>query len=42
MTAAVKKRLQEIAAAEYRTFGEQCRLALDDWLEWYEKAEKET
>ena len=28
-----KKRLQEIAEKEYRTFADQCRLALFEWLE---------
>jgi hypothetical protein len=28
-----KKKLQEIADKEYRTFADQCRLALVEWLE---------
>ena len=28
-----KVRLQEIAEAEFRTFSDQCRLALREWLE---------
>jgi len=28
-----KKRLQEIADKECRTFADQCRLALSEWLE---------
>lgn len=28
-----KTKLQAIAESEYRTFAEQCRLALDEWLE---------
>jgi hypothetical protein len=33
ITQKTKKKLQEIAAMEYRTFAEQCRRILDEWVD---------
>jgi len=32
-----KKKLQEIAEREYRSLMDQCRLALDEWIDGKEK-----
>lgn len=35
-----KLKLQDIAKKEYRTFADQCRLSLDEWIEFIKNKKK--